>query len=159
MSFGSRLLREPVGEIVVSIVSALSIAACAPAVRVVDGDTIIVGSTHYRLWGIEAPDLNQDCADGWHAGAAARRTLADLIAGSRRIDCADWGRDPYRRVLGLCRADGQDLSAAMVSAGMAWAQASRGGAYREVERDAREQGRGLHAHDCLPVSEWRQSSR
>jgi endonuclease YncB( thermonuclease family) len=136
---------------------ALLLAACAPPVEVADGDTIIVGTRHYRLWGIEAPDLHQTCAEAWPAGAESRRTLEQLIA-RRRIVCEDRGLDRYRRTLALCRADGLDLGAAMVGAGMAWASAgyARGAsadatsAYLGVEVEAREQERGVHAFACRP---------
>jgi endonuclease YncB( thermonuclease family) len=128
---------------------ALLLAACAPPVEVADGDTIIVGTRHYRLWGIEAPDLHQTCAEAWAAGAESRRTLEQLIA-RRRIVCEDRGLDRYRRTLALCRADGLDLGTAMVGAGMAWASTDYTSAYLGVEVEAREQERGVHAFACRP---------
>lgn len=133
---------------------AAAATACAPSARVADGDTLIVGKTHYRLWGIDAPDLHQTCAAGWPAGQEARRTLQTLV-GQRRVVCEHRGSDSYRRTIGLCRSDGLDLSAAMVSAGMAWAAPRQGRDYLRVEDDAREEGRGVHGHECLPAPEWR----
>jgi endonuclease YncB( thermonuclease family) len=130
------------------------LTACAPAARVADGDTIIVGRTHYRLWGIEAPDLHQTCAEGWPAGLEARRTLQALV-GERRVVCEYRGSDAYRRTVALCRSNGVDLGAAMVSAGMAWAAPRQSRDYLQVEEDAREEGRGVHAYNCLPTPEWR----
>jgi hypothetical protein len=46
--------------------------------------------------------------------------LADLMRG-KAVTCEDRGHDRYRRTIGLCRANGEDLGAAMVSVGMAWA--------------------------------------
>jgi endonuclease YncB( thermonuclease family) len=50
----------------------------------------------------------------------AKHELDRLMAG-RPIHREDRGCDRYRRTIGLCRAGRQDLGAAMVSAGMAWA--------------------------------------
>jgi hypothetical protein len=53
----------------------------AAEVRTVDGDTLKLGGTIYRLWGIDAAEKSQKCADGWRAGIEARTTLRQLIAG------------------------------------------------------------------------------
>ncbi len=136
----------------------MALASCAPAVEVADGDTIIAGGTHYRLWGIDAPELRQMCPDGWPAGAEARRALAALI-GEHSVVCEPRGYDRYRRIFGVCRIDGQDLGAIMVNAGMAWASQRYSPAYLQVEKDARDDGRGLHAHDCVPSWQWRAEQR
>jgi endonuclease YncB( thermonuclease family) len=121
------------------------LVACAPIGRVADGDTIVAGASHYRLWAIEAPDLRQVCPDGWPAGLQARRALETMIR-DRRVACENRGLDPYRRALALCRVDGQDLGAAMVAAGMAWAASPPD--YLVIEHNARDEGLGLHAHQC-----------
>ena len=46
--------------------------------------------------------------------------LSKLMSG-KAITCEDRGHDRYGRTIGLCRADGDDLSKAMVRLGMAWA--------------------------------------
>ena len=59
--------------------AALALAASpalAQSARVVDGDTLKVDGVTYRLWGIDAPELAQPCADGWPAGKSCHRTLA-----------------------------------------------------------------------------------
>ena len=40
---------------------------------------------------------------------------------SGTVRCEDRGHDRYRRTIGLCRDNGEDLGAAMVRTGMAWA--------------------------------------
>ncbi len=49
----------------------------ADRTTITDGDTLKVGSTIYRLWGIDAPEAKQNCPDGWPAGhmATTMRTL------------------------------------------------------------------------------------
>lgn len=61
-------------------------------VRVVDGDTIRVGSERIRLRGIDTPELSE------LEGPAAKRRLEELLrSGSIRIEPR--GRDVYDRLL------------------------------------------------------------
>ncbi len=52
-------------------VALLATSAAAQHATVTDGDTIKVADTIYRLWGIDAAESKQLCADGWPAGRAA----------------------------------------------------------------------------------------
>ena len=102
---------------------AVSLALAAPAfadVTVLDGDTLKVDGTTYRLWGIDAAEYRQICADGWPAGVMAFEALRKLVAG-RTVVCEHMTSDRYGRSVAICRSDGADLGAAMVSAGQAWA--------------------------------------
>jgi endonuclease YncB( thermonuclease family) len=130
----------------------------AESVRTVDGDTIKLGGTIYTLWGIDAPEKSQHCADGWAAGIEARTRLRHLIDG-RVITCEPLTKDRYGRTVALCRADGQDLGAAMVSAGMAWAFTRYSADYVEQERAAVAEHLGVHAHDCAKPWDWRALDR
>lgn len=138
----------------------IAIAASTPsaAQTVTDGDTIKVGSVVYRLWGIDAPELQQICPDGWAAGRNAAAVLQTLI-GRATVSCVDRGKDRYGRTIALCSAGERDLSAAMVSAGYAWAFTRYSGDYTRQESLARSLGVGVHAHGCEPAWEWRQRKR
>ena len=46
-----------------------------------DGDTLILNSITYRLWGTDAPETKQDCPDGWPAGRMATTRLLQGAAG------------------------------------------------------------------------------
>jgi endonuclease YncB( thermonuclease family) len=129
-------------------------AGLACAQTVTDGDTIKHNGTTYRLWGIDAPETRQACADGWPAGIEASRHLADLMSG-HTVVCEYKDRDRYGRTVALCRADGQDLGAAMVRAGMAWAFTRYSSDYVDQERAAIEAKAGVHAHDCAKAWDWR----
>lgn len=126
-----------------SILIALLLAAPAAAQQVIDGDTIRIGATTFRLWGIDAPEADQKCDDGWPAGAAARRALQSLMDG-RRIECQPRDRDRYGRTVAVCRADGRDLGASMVRAGMALAFTRYSTDYREDEAAAKSARAGVH---------------
>lgn len=135
-----------------AVLLALALNSCAPPPRVPDGDKLLIGSTHYRLWGIEAPGLHQTCDDDWPAGQEARRALAALTR-DRAIVCEPRGLDPYRRVLALCRAGGQDIAASMVGSGLAWADVTQTRTYAGIEREAYVKGLGIHGRNCLPPTE------
>lgn len=136
----------------------LAAPAFAEPARVTDGDTIKLDGTTYRLWGIDAPEMKQICADGWPAGRIAADYMSGL-ASDRTVSCEDRGHDHYGRTIGLCRADGADIQAAMVSAGMAWAFRRYSHNYVVQEGEAMAANLGVHAHDCQPAWEWRAQRR
>jgi endonuclease YncB( thermonuclease family) len=136
---------------------ALGFSVAAWAQTVTDGDTIKLSGTTWRLWGIDAPESKQWCSD-YPAGVLATDTLVKLMKG-KTIACEDCGLDRYGRTIGLCRADGDDLSAAMVRLGMAWAFVRYSRDYVELEQRARAEGLGVHAHGCQPAWEWRAMQR
>lgn len=126
--------------------AALFATPAAAEERTVDGDTLKVDGKLYRLWGIDAAEKGQRCADGWPAGIEACTRLRHLIDG-RAIACEPRTTDRYGRIVALCRADGQDLGAAMVSAGMAWAFIRYSSDYVEQEKAASADRAGVHTHD------------
>lgn len=128
--------------------------------QVIDGNTIRMDGTAYRLWGIDAPELDQRCyPQGWPAGIEAARTLAAMIEQHPIVLCEARAVDPDGRTVALCRLGGRDLGAAMVEAGMALASTRDGSAYVEHEARARQARARVHAHACLAPSEWRDQRR
>lgn len=113
---------------------------------VIDGDTIDIGGTRIRLFGIDAPEL------GHPYGRNAKGTLIGLCKG-KAVRAVFEGELSHDRNVARCfLPDGRDLSAEMVKAGMAvdWAKFS-GGRYSHMEPagirkrlwrcDARQKGR------------------
>jgi endonuclease YncB( thermonuclease family) len=138
--------------------AAVALASPAAAQTVTDGDTIKQGGVTYRLWGIDAPESKQACADGWPAGSLASTRLRALIS-SRTVVCDDRGRDRYGRTIARCTAAGADLGAIMVREGMAWAFVKYSRDYVDQEARARTDHLGVHAHGCMPAWEWRARER
>ena len=126
--------------------------------RVVDGDSLEIGGHRIRLFGIDAPELHQDCATqagrSYACGQAARRALEGLI-GARAVTCTPVGQS-HDRAVALCQTNGRDLSEAQVRDGHAlelW-RFSRG-RYTAAEREARTARRGLWAGAFAEPAAWR----
>jgi endonuclease YncB( thermonuclease family) len=82
----------------------------------------------------------------------ATTRLQALTAG-RSIVCQEKDRDRYGRIVAICRASGEDLSAILVREGMAWAFTRYSVDYVDQQEEARIANRGVHAHDCVPAWE------
>ena len=141
-----------------ALILLLAATASAAAQTVTDGDTIKLGGVIYRLWGIDAPESKQTCADGWPAGSLATTRMQALISG-RNVVCQEKARDRYGRVVAICRASGEDLGAIMVRDGMAWAFVRYSRDYVGQEERAKADRLGVHAHDCSVAWEWRAQHR
>lgn len=96
-------------------------AATGPA-RVVDGDTIRIDGTRFRLAGIDAPEMGQPCVNregrAFDCGEVARRGLEEVVAG-RDVSCTAETIDRYDRPVARCMVDGTDLAEVMVKSGFA----------------------------------------
>jgi endonuclease YncB( thermonuclease family) len=141
-------------RILLLLASLLLLPAQTAAQTVTDGDTIKMAGTTYRLWGIDAPETHQTCADGWPAGRIATEYLVNLMHG-HVITCEPRTKDRYGRTVALCRADGVDIEAEMVRAGMAYAFVRYSRDYAELEEQAKAEGLGIHGHGCQKPWEWR----
>lgn len=113
---------------------------------IIDGDSLVIQKTQIRLFGVDAPEMNHP------HGTQAKWALVKLCKGhSVRAEIV--ATDAHGRTVARCTLpDGRDLSAEMVTAGLAldWAKFS-GGIYRDLEThdarrklwlaDARQKGR------------------
>ncbi len=98
--------------------------------RVIDGDTIDINGIRIRLAGIDAPELEDPY------GGKAKFALIDLCRGKevRAVLSSDFS---HGRAVATCYLpDGRDISAEMVTLGLAidWRKFS-GGNYRDFEVD------------------------
>jgi endonuclease YncB( thermonuclease family) len=136
------------------VATALLLASPAAAQSAVDGDSLELDGTTYRLHGIDAPDPDQTCADGWPAGHVAEEYLGELIEG-KEITCIPMVGKRNGETNAICRADGVDLGAAMVTGGHALAFVPFSARYITQEAAAATAKRGVHAHKCLAPWKWR----
>ena len=106
---------------------------------VIDGSTIEIGGRRLRLYGIDAPDLDQTCSDGherdYSCGRAAAKALAVRIGGES-VTCEPRATGAEGTLTALCRREGDDLAAWMVANGYAIADRSTSAAYEAQDRHA-----------------------
>jgi endonuclease YncB( thermonuclease family) len=131
--------------------------AIAGDVRVVDGDSLHVGDTEVRLFGVDAFEGRQVCSrDGnpWRCGEAAADELRTLTAG-RPITCSKKDTDSYGRTVAVCSNGSADLGAELARAGLALAYREFSDDYVDEENEARAARRGAWAGDFTPPWEAR----
>lgn len=128
---------------------------------VIDGDTLDIGRTRFRLHGIDAPESSQSCSvkgEISRCGQLATRALAGKI-GSNPVACEPKDRDQYNRVVAICRSGGEDLNAWMVGEGWAMAYRQYSGDYIQQEASASTSKRGIWQGDFVAPWDWRQGER
>lgn len=132
-------------------------AAPNGTLRVIDADTIDVGNTRVRLFGIDAPEMGQPCAqDGrqWDCGAWARDAVSARFEG-RYARCRQLDTDQYGRAVAQCVVEGQDMGQAIVRSGLAWAYRRYSDTYDLDEKSAAVAERGLWAVEVQRPSDYR----
>lgn len=130
---------------------------------VIDGDTIEIHGTRIRLEGIDAPESRQTCvaketSEVVRCGQKAAFFLADLLA-EHAVICTEAGKDRYGRPLAHCEVEGQDVGAAMVSAGWALAFVRYSREYLPQQEKARTASAGMWAMEFVAPWDWRKGAR
>jgi endonuclease YncB( thermonuclease family) len=129
--------------------------------HIVDADTVYEGTAKIRLSGIDAPEMDQVCLDAtgkrWNCGIDAKEKL-QAFANGRPWICDLSGKDIYRRNLGSCTVQGEEVSRWLVRNGWALAFRRYSNAYVADEDFAREHKHGLWAGAFIAPWEWRHRS-
>lgn len=107
----------------------LCAASCEPAeIRVWDGDSIRLGTTRQaeavRIFNINAPEIEGQCAYESNLALQAKTRLADLLHG-QRVEILRQGTDRYGRTLAAIRVEGHDVGDILVGEGLARTWAGR----------------------------------
>jgi endonuclease YncB( thermonuclease family) len=130
--------------------------------KVSDGDSLRSGTLRIRLFGIDAPELKQKCADQngvlWGCGSAAQRRLVDLIGAEKELHCRLRDVDHFGRLIMQCFNGSTDIGAAMVQTGHAQAYRHFSDLYISDERQARKAGKGVWQGEFVPPWEWRRQN-
>lgn len=133
-------------------------AEIAGTVRVIDGDTIDVGATRVRLYGIDAPERDQPCTSltgqNWGCGDWVTRAVRDRYEGAT-ASCTKMTTDRYGRVVARCLVNGQDMARDMVARGMAFAYRKYSMDYDLDEKAAFVAKRGLHGFTMETPARYR----
>ena len=146
-----------VSALLLSIVANVSQAA-----DVIDGDTIKQDGTTYRLWGLDAPEIGQQCEyrDNYYdCGELAKMGLTAFL-GDDAVTCEKVNTDRYKRLVARCAVEGLDIGSWLVSNGLAvdYPRYSKG--YYKTEQDAAEEGeKGIWSGDFTLPWEWREERR
>lgn len=131
--------------------------------RVVDGDTLVIGTIKVRLEGIDAPEIEQTCSRSvlgrwtigtWKCGREAADHVARL-ARDRTVHCESRGNDAFGRMLGVCTVEGLEINGDLVRQGLAWAFVKYSQRYVAIESEARAAKVGIWQVDTMPAWEWR----
>ncbi len=116
----------------------------AQVIAITDGDTITVltpakQQIKVRLADIDAPELRDQ-----PYGRKAKQVLSDKIY-RKQVAVLQVSIDRYQRLVGRIFLDGRNINAEMVADGAAWVyrKYSDDTKLLELERQAREEGRGL----------------
>jgi endonuclease YncB( thermonuclease family) len=80
------------------------------------------------------------------------------VIGTKPVSCEPKASPMPGGPYAICKVDGQDLSAAMASAGMAWA-APNVADYSVQASNAMYAITGVYAHPCVKAWEWRAGIR
>lgn len=127
-------------------------AAISGTARVIDGDSLILAGVEIRLAGMDAFEWDQTCGV-FACGKTATAMLKDLIT-KRTVVCGIRGRS-YDRMVAVCHADGSDLGAALVEAGVAINSDRYTPDYSDAEAVAKKARNGAWAHEFMAPWEWR----
>lgn len=85
--------------------------------EVLDGDTIIVQGHSIRLYGLDAPELDQNSFDGVKIGIMSRDFLKNLIEG-KEVTVEYSKRGYYGRIIGTVMFRGTNINLLILSSGM-----------------------------------------
>lgn len=130
--------------------------------KVSDGDSLRSGDLRIRLFGIDAPELKQRCADQngvlWSCGAAALYQLKALISKNQDLQCSLRDVDRYGRLVMQCFNGSTDIGAAMVRSGHALAYRHFSDLYIAEEEQAKTALKGIWRGTFSPPWEWRRQN-
>ena len=137
-----------------------SISGKVTITHISDGDSLRSGKLRIRLFGIDAPEKNQQCTNEngakWACGETAQKALEALVAKAPNLQCDLIDVDRYRRVLMQCFDGKTDLGAALVRAGLALAYRQYSSIYSADEDSAKTAKLGMWAGAFTAPWAWRQ---
>jgi endonuclease YncB( thermonuclease family) len=134
--------------------------------RIVDTDILEVGGQRFYLFGIDAPEQEQNCflnGKPWSCGAVAYREMEKILfeeggqVACTPRDAVDPKRPSAR--FGTCVINGKDIADLLVRRGMAVAQPAQSKDYVEAEKAADRAGVGVWQGPFILPWEYRERPR
>ena len=130
-------------------------------VKVIDGDTIHIGTIKYRFFGIDAPEIKQICEKDnkkIQCGILAKNFLKNKI-GDKIPSCITKDKDRYQRIVAECFISDESLSRLMVREGYAVAYSQYSKDFVEDEKFAKENRHGIWSMSFQMPSDYRKALR
>lgn len=126
--------------------------------RVINGDTLEIDGSYFKLYGIDAPESNQSCADrqgrSYACGRDAALWLKNWIL-NNELECRVMQQDERGNMVGTCSLGQYDLGAALVNAGWAVSYTKYTDVYAPYEYQAKLNKRGLWQGKFYMPWDWR----
>ena len=137
--------------------------------KVVDGDTVHIDNYKFRLEGIDAPEMRQQCKKesfkissligftfykDYYCGKISKEKLKSKINGSK-IKCIYTSKDRYNRYIATCFKEKTNLNRWMVRNGLAIAYRRYSKKYVSDEEFAKENKLGLWQGKFMEPEKWR----
>jgi endonuclease YncB( thermonuclease family) len=148
--------------VVVFFVASQALADLSGQARVIDGDTIELKGQKVRLYGIDAPESDQDCYTAkdkaYQCGRLATGELTKLIGG-KKVTCKGGKLDRYGRLVSTCYFQGIDINQQMVLNGWALAYRKFSDDYIRAENVGKGLKEGMWKGKFEAPWEWRAAKR
>ena len=137
--------------------------------KIVDGDTVHINDNKFRLEGIDAPEMRQQCKKvslkisfiigftfykDYSCGKVSKEKLINKISGSE-IKCIFTTKDRYKRYIATCYKEKTNLNQWMVRNGYAIAYRRYSKKYVSDEDFAKEKKLGLWQGKFMNPEKWR----
>ena len=126
--------------------------------KVRDGDTVLIGSSRIRLFGVDAPSVDQLClntrGERWTCGVAARDELTKHVD-NKTWTCHVQRTDRRGRQVAHCEVEGEDIQKWLVANGWALSYVRLSHDYDADEKAAREAKAGMWQGAFIAPWDWR----
>ena len=135
--------------------------------NVTDGDTIKINDQKIRLFGIDAPETKQFCKEvylsfliinfkrDYKCGEKSTNALKKKIQGKNIRCLVQNNKDRYRRNIGICYLEKQDMNSWLVKNGYAIAYRRYSKKYIMDEKHAKDNKLGIWQGTFMKPEKWR----
>ena len=144
--------------LLIKIFSISTFVYAGSSLKIIDGDTIILNSEKIRFYGIDTPEIKQNCRDNkgeiYSCGVRATLELKKII-GSKKVSCIKKTKDRYKRSISICYVNGNDINSLMVKTGWALAYRKYSKKYVTDEITAKLNKAGMWSGKFIAPWKWR----